>query len=501
MSLIVKFHSCRRSVLRQYAVMSILVALACAVPSLAVAQFGASLSGTVQDPTQAVIPGATVTLTNSATQTKQSVQSGPEGTYQFRELPPGSYTVTVTANGFQQSVQSNVVLAAETPRNLDIALTTGQESQSVTVNADEAPVLQTSDASIGSTIDGAEIQRLPIFGADPYEVLRNALGISGDGSRAGNGGAVFLPNGAGPGGSNSGIFQTENEVQISADGQRVADNDYIIDGVSANSLTHGGAAVVTPNQEAVGAITVVSTSYDASLGRNTGAQIQVVTKQGTNSLHGSAFFLYDEPGFNSYNGYGGPAPGTLAVRNDNQQRTWAASLGGPIRKDKLFFFGSFQEYKQKNPSFGTAYVETPAFRTAIASQRAGGVSQQIIANPASQPRILSVITPTCTGYGGPCAVVSGGLDIGSLTPGGASQLGVFPASAAGGGLDGIADVENVQVLIPAQSRGNQYNARVDWQCHAEKICWLVRSTSPSSTTWAQARQPDLVRWTMCPSSR
>ena len=79
----------------------------------------------------------------------------------------------------------------------------------------------------------------------------------------------------------------------------MADNNYMIDGVSVNSLTHGGSAVVTPNQEAVGQMTIVSTSYDASLGRNTGAQIQVVTKAGTNSLHGSAFFLYDEPGLTS----------------------------------------------------------------------------------------------------------------------------------------------------------------------------------------------------------
>src|ERR1035438_6763781 len=159
-----------------------------------------------------------------------------------------------------------------------------------------APLLQSSDASIGTTIDSAEIDRLPIFGSDPRASSRTAPGISGDGARSGSGNAVFLPNGAGPGGSNSGVFQTENQVQISADGQRVADNNYMIDGVSVNSLTHGGAAVVTPNEEAVGQMTVVSTSYDASDGRNSGAQVKVVTKSGTNSMHGGGVFLYDEPG-------------------------------------------------------------------------------------------------------------------------------------------------------------------------------------------------------------
>jgi len=459
------------------------------------AQFNASLSGTVQDTTQAVIGGAVVTLTNDATQATQTATSSSGGTYQFNELPPGSYTLVVTAKTFQKNSISNVTVTAETPRTLDVTMLAGQESQTVTVNAELVPLLQTSDASIGSTIDSAEIDRLPIFGADPYELLRTAPGISGDGARSGSGGAVFLPNGAGPGGSNSGIFQTENQVQISADGQRVADNNYMIDGVSVNSLTHGGSAVVTPNQEAVGQITIVSTSYDASLGRNTGAQIQVVTKSGTNALHGSAFFLYDEPGFNQYNKYGGPAPGTLPVRNNNQQRTWAASLGGPIVRNNLFFFSSFEEYKLKDPSYGTAYVETPQFRSAITAQRSGGVSEQIVANPASQARILAVIAPTCTGFrtyvttiAGPygtngatvpagttvqaCQIAGNGLDIGSLTPGGTSQLGVFPtgntaygasAQEVGGGFDGVPDLENVQLMIPSQSRGNQYNARIDWQ--------------------------------------
>jgi hypothetical protein len=375
----------------------------------------------------------------------------------------------VAAKGFQQNLQSNVSVAAETPRNLDVTLQAGQESQTVTVNADSQPLLQTSDASIGRTIDSEEIQRLPIFGGDPYELIRTAPGISGDAARAGNGNAVFLPNGAGPGGSNSGIYQTENAVQISADGQRQADNNYMIDGVSVNSLTHGGAAVVSPNQEAVNAITVVSTSYDASLGRNTGAQIQVVSKSGTNQIHGSAFFLYDEPGLNQFNKYGGPAPGTLTVRNNNQQRTWAASAGGPIVRDKLFLFASFSEYKQNNASVATTYTLTPQFRAAIAANRSGGVSQRIVGDPASNPTIVTVIplsaSSGCAGLtlGVNCNVVSGGLDLGSLTPGGTSQLGVFPASNLGGGLDGVPDIEFAQIKVPSQSRGNQYNGRVDYQ--------------------------------------
>jgi hypothetical protein len=429
------------------------------------AQFNASVSGTVFDSTQAAIPGATVTLTNTATQATQTVQSGSSGIFQFSELGPGTYNVTVVAKGFQQNVVSNVAIAAETPRTLNVTLQTGQETQTVNVDADTEPTLQNSDASIGSTITSEEINRLPIFGADPYELLRTAPGISGDGARGGNGTAVFLPNGAGPGGSNAGIFQSENQVQISADGQRIGDNNFMVDGVSVNSLTHGGAAVVTPNQEAVSAITIVSTSYDASLARYSGAQIQVVTKSGTNQLHGSAFFLYDDPGLNSFNKYGGPAPNTPIVRNENSQRTWAASLGGPIVKNKLFLFASFEEYKDSNPTFANQYTLTPQYRAALIANRGGGISESIVAAPSSNPDIVAILTPNCTGLtvGVNCNVVTGGLDLGSFTPGGTTQLGVFPAANTGAGLDGVPDVEYAQIKVPGQSRGNQYNARVDYQ--------------------------------------
>lgn len=449
------------------------------------AQFSASLSGTVFDATQAVIPGATVVLTNDATQAKQTVISGGAGSYQFNELSPGSYSVAVTAKGFQQSSVSNVAVAAETPRTLDLVMSQGAETQTITVNADLVPILQTGDASIGITINSSEIQRLPIIGANPYELLRTAPGITGDAARAGNGTANFLPNGAGPGGSSSGIYQTENQTQISADGQRVTDNNYMIDGVSVNSLSHGGSAVVTPNTEAVGSLTVVSTSYDAGDGRNSGAQIKATTKSGTNELHGSLFFLYDEPGLNSYNKWGGPTNGPR-LRVSNKQRTYAASLGGPIVKNKLFLFSSYQGFGQGNNGTALGWVETSQYRSSVQSTRPNSVSAQILAANGIQPRITGVLNRGCADYaanqgqypgqtvtsGKWCQAVNGGIDIGSPTAGGSSQVGVYPAftrpagqaspEEIGGGLDGIPDLQYVSLAIPGHSRGNQFNGRVDY---------------------------------------
>lgn len=428
------------------------------------AQFGASLAGTVLDQTGAAISQATVTLTNEGTQEIQTSTTNDTGAYHFNELAPGQYSVVVAAAGFKTNTVTDLALAAETPRNVNVTLQTGTATESVQVNGDLVPLLQTANASIGTTIDSEDIQRLPTFGADPYELLRTAPGITGDGARSGTGQAVFLPNGAGPGGSNSGIFQTENQVQIAAAGQRQADNNFMVDGVSVNSLTHGGSAVVSPSEEAVGEMTVVSTSYDASDGRNSGAQIKIVTKTGSDNLHGSLFGLYDEAGLNAYNKWGGPS-GALPTVVDNDQRSYAASLGGPVLHKKIFFFLSWAGFTTANNSEILSYVETPSYRAAVIANRAGGVSAGILGDPNVAPRIRTILTPSCAGLtaGTNCNVVSGGLDIGSLTPGGASQIGVFPANTQlGGGLDGIADVENAQLYVPAHSRGNQFNGRVDY---------------------------------------
>src|SRR6202030_2497457 len=135
------------------------------------------------------------------------------------------------------------------------------------------------------------------------ELLRLTPGIAGDGARNGSGLSVGFPNGAGsntggtsggPGGSNTAIFQTENQQPISANGQRVTSNDYTVDGVSVNSLQWGGAAVITPSIESVQEITTLSNDYDASDGRSSGAHIKTVTKSGTNAFHGGGIFLYHD---------------------------------------------------------------------------------------------------------------------------------------------------------------------------------------------------------------
>src|SRR6202167_2705244 len=279
--------------------------------TLVEAQYGSILEGTVTDKSGAVVAGATVTITDQSTGISHSAVTGAAGFYRITELPPGNYKVDVEAAGFKKNTRSDVRGASEAASAANITLETGSASETVTVTA--APLaLQTEDANIQGTISAKEVENLPEIDRDPYELLRLAPGVFGDGARFSDGRSGGFPNGsgaisgsAGPGGSNTAIFQIENQQPISAMGQRITSNDYLVDGVSVNSLEWGGAAVITPSIESVQELTVLANDYDASDGRSSGAHIKTVTKSGTNGLHGGGLFLYHDPNFNAYNQFGG----------------------------------------------------------------------------------------------------------------------------------------------------------------------------------------------------
>jgi hypothetical protein len=259
--------------------------------------------------------------------------------------------------------------------------------------------------------------------------------------------------------------------------------------VDVNSLTWGGASVVTPNQESISEMTVVSTSYSAEDGRNSGAQIKVISKTGTNQWHGSAFFKYAEPGLNSHNKFGGfingfePAP---RVQNTTKGRNYGGSVGGPIIKNKVFFFFSVEGERNNNSDLEIGYVETPEFRNALLAQRPGTVSAQILNSPGAVPVVKQYFGGSCADIvsfdpvtnPGVCSPIAasggtqGGLDLGSSVPitdpgdpyVPLSFLSTQPGNSfTGNGLDGIPDVVLAQVLNPSHHYGMQYNGRVDYQ--------------------------------------
>jgi len=200
----------------------------------------------------------------------------------------------------------------------------------------------------------------------------------------------------------------------------------MIDGVDVNSLTNGGASVVTPSEESIAELKVTSSSYSAEDGRNSGAQIKVISKTGTNAFHGSAFLRYDEPGLNAFNDFGGfqgnfqQAP---SVRIENKLRDYGGSIGGPIHKDKVFFFFAYEGEHAFNQDFGINYIETPQFIQAVTAANPNSIAAKIMAAPGTTPRVHALLTPSCSDVNRPaanCAVVPGGLDLGSPFPAGSA---------------------------------------------------------------------------------
>ncbi len=446
------------------------------------AQFKASLQGTVMDAGQGAISGAQVSISNQATGATRETVTSDQGFYRIAELPPGRYTVTVTATGFKNSVSSDVEVKAEEPRGFDVMLQVGTVSEQVTVSA-SAESLHTENANTGTTISTEVIDRLPQVGRDPYELLRFTPGVFGDGSRGGNGGANNLPNSTGPGGSNASIFQIENSVQVVANGQRQDTNNFTIDGVSVNSLQYGGSAVITPNQQSVQEITVLSNSYSAEDGRTSGAQVKVVSKSGSNQPHGGGFFKYQDPNWNAFNKYGGPNQDPTRVNNNFRQ--FGGSIGGPIFKDKLFFFFSYEGLRSNasDVSAGT-FVETPEFRQLVTAERPGSIAATILNSAGIEPRIAGVLTADCSvaglTSGVDCMEVPGGLDIGSPT--GAQGQYVSLGNRIGGGFDGIPDIEYVALSLPSTSRGDQYNGRFDYVRGRNLFAYSAYFTTVNSLT-------------------
>ncbi|HEY8563283.1 MAG TPA: TonB-dependent receptor [Pyrinomonadaceae bacterium] len=459
--------------------------------SIADAQFKAGIQGTVTDNAGAVVPGATVTLTNNETNQTQTTTTSEEGFYRFSQLAPGLYTIAVEVQNFKKQTVENVKVDAETLEGVNVALTAGAISETVTVEAENTG-LETEDATVRNVLSTSEILRLPQVGRDPYELARLTPGVFGAGARSSSGGSVGLPNTTGPGGSGNSIFATENQVPISANGQRLSANSFQIDGVSVNSQTWGGAAVITPSQESVKEVQVTSSTYSAEDGRNTGATIKVVTQNGTNDFHGSLFFKYNDPGLNAYNKFG------TGTRIENKFRQYGGSLGGPIWRDKLFFFFTYEGARNRSNVPYDAWIETPQFRQLVRSARPGGVTAQIFGDAGIEPRVLSPLSSTCAGANLPpvtnpdpapptirCVEVSGGLDIGSPSLGIGQYVDGFSPSR-GGGFDGIPDIQFVRLENPSSFTGNQYNTRIDYNFSDRDRFTVSTFFTPTTSTNADS---------------
>ena len=447
--------------------------------ALVQAQYRTSIQGVVTDATGAVVPGATLTLTNPATGAKQVRVSDDAGVFNFNALAAAPFRLEVEAKGFQKKVLDNLELIPEQANALNVELTIGSESTTVNVDASMEPLVDTQTASVNGVVSSNQIQHMPSFGRDVLKLAQLAPGMFADGSQAGGGGSYNLPgtqSGPTPSGGSTGIFATENLTQGYSSGNQAQNNGISIDGISTTSAVWGGSTVITPSEDSVENLKIVTNSYDAEDGRFSGAQLKITSKSGTNDFHGSLFFTTHQPNLNAYqrfNGFG------LGVTRDNSKfNQFGGSIGGPIWKNKIFAFFNYETVRQPfAPLQGNGWYDTPAFDALAPS---GSIAATYLGFPGNG--VVGTLNPnaTCVSAGLTeglnCATIAGqGINLGTpLTTGlGTQDLGWTSVAnpgcggagtgcgTAGSPLGTVADLANYNTINPTKFTAVQYNGRLD----------------------------------------
>ena len=306
-----------------------LIMLLCAGICLAQAQASAAdLVGTVVDPTGAVVAGATVTARNPGTGISRTVMADDSGEYQFIGLPPGDYEVTAQAPTFKKVIISPVTLMVGQRAELRVQLEVGEQTATVNVSGDAVQLIETTQPTISNVIDQKRIENLPI---NERSATGFALTISTVGRDNGR------PIGPAPtSGLNIG-GQRGRSTQVNVDGSDFTDNSI-------------NAARTTVSQEAVQEYQVATNSYTAEFGRATGGIINVVTKRGTNDFTGNVFGFIRDKRIQARN------PFSPIDRPDFRRTQFGGTLGGPLVKDRMFFFGSYEGRRRDESGFFTSNV-------------------------------------------------------------------------------------------------------------------------------------------------
>lgn len=343
--------------------LGVLFVLVCALAVFAQGGTG-QLSGTVVDANEAVVPGATVKLTSLATSQVRETVTGDSGDFVFTLLPAGDYKLEVAANGFRTVIVDNLRINVTQTTTLPVRLDAATVSGMVTVNA-EPPLVQQESSQVGRTIEEQTIRQLPL----PTRNFQQLLTLS-------------------PGTSASVSNNTElgrGDSIITVNGQRTTSNNVRINGIDANSAgTNSTPNIAVPATDTLQEFIVQTSLYDASQGRNAGGNVEAVTKSGANDFHGNAYYFFRNRALNANDFFLEQAGQPTPVLSRHQ---YGGTLGGPIIRDRLFFFGSYQGTRETNGASLNNSLMFPFMpaqlrdnnRTAAALQATFGVAPNPIA--------------------------------------------------------------------------------------------------------------------------
>ncbi|HET7219933.1 MAG TPA: carboxypeptidase-like regulatory domain-containing protein, partial [Vicinamibacterales bacterium] len=392
-------------------------------PRPAAAQFSGAIQGTVTDAQKAVVADAVVIVTNTQNGSTRESTTTSEGVFRLPSLAPGTYRVQVAKPGFVSAERESITVGVSETVRVDVTLELSGVQESVTVTT-AAPVVETEQGRVSGRVDRLQLQEMPLSGRNLYNLIALQPGVTGKGVSASISG----------GGGADDSFAGESAPRINASGQRDEANSYTVDDTSTNGVARGGITNLTPNTESVEEVRVVSNNFSAVDGRSTGAQIQVITKSGTNQFRGSGSYYFQNDKLSARNVFESAVP-----KFDKNQ--FGYSLGGPIMKNELFFFTSYEGLRQTGARGSTYTVETPEFRNFVLQRSPNSIAAQLLRTFAP------AVDPT-TGF----------RDLGSPAPG-ANTIG--PA-------DGIMDVGTASYVPEGWRRGNQFNVRADWELRPGK---------------------------------
>lgn len=361
------------------------VLLACGVGAKG-QTFRGTILGTVTDSSGAAVPGASVTIKNTGTGLTRVVTTSDDGSYSVPELPIGKYSVSVEKSGFKSAQVNGVNVEVAGEQRADVTLTPGEVAQKVEVSASELPQVESTSNVLGGIIESTVVSNLPVNGRDYQKLIFLVPGVAGAPDEISD---------------SPGSYGT-----ISVNGARGRSNNYLLDGTDMNdgyrndpaineAGVFGTPATILP-VEAIAEMRVAS-NFEAEYGRSAGAVINVVTKSGTNSLHGSAFEFLRNTALNARN-YFNATPDPKQPFHDNQ---FGGSLGGPIVKDKTFFFGDYEGVRETGAQSSRACV--PTAQNIAANTPAGGINpviQKLIAAGKAWPAPTDTSPVDCYNNGG-----------------------------------------------------------------------------------------------------
>jgi Carboxypeptidase regulatory-like domain/TonB dependent receptor-like, beta-barrel len=334
---------------------------------------GGDISGTVKDASNAVVPNVTVNATNLDTGVRRQVATNGQGFYSFSDLPIGLYSITIERTGFRPYQRTNIRIDANSALTVDAELQIGEQAEAVTVS-DSAVRVETSDTQLGEVIGGMKLAAVPLNGRSFTDLLALQPGVVPATSLTSNtqqdiGVSALSPSG------------DLNPGTISINGQREFSNAFIVNGSDAEEDVNSGTAII-PNLDSIAEFRILTSNFDAEYGGHSGGQINVVTKSGTNQFHGDVFEFLRNTNLDARN-YFSPTRGAF------DQNQFGGTIGGPIRRNKIFFFADYQGTRSTQ-GISTGQIPVPSMPDRsgnlydLASSLTGTVTGQSWADALSQ---------------------------------------------------------------------------------------------------------------------